>query len=156
MTIKLKPLLINLAIPLGVGGLAALLTRNSYDFYDTVVKPALAPPGTVFPIVWTILYLLMGVSAYLIWEEKRAPGRREALQTYAAQLALNFVWPLLFFRARAFLPAFLWLLALIVLIVAMIVQFKRIKPIAAWLQIPYLLWCLFAAYLNLSIYLLNR
>lgn len=156
MMIKLKPLLINLAIPLGVGALAALLTRNSFEFYETIVKPPLAPPGALFPIVWTILYLLMGVSSYLIWMEKRAPGRNAALQTYLAQLALNFVWPLLFFRARAFLPAFLWLLALIVLIVAMIAQFKRIKPIAGYLQIPYLLWCLFAAYLNLSIWLLNR
>ena len=156
MSVKIKALLVNLAIPLAVGGASALLTRESMEFYETVDKPAFAPPGTVFPIVWTILFLLMGVSAYLVWTQYRAPLRRRALWVYAIQLAVNFVWPLLFFRARAFLAAFVWLLALIVLIAVMIGLFCRIRRAAGLLQIPYLLWSIFAAALNLGVWLLNR
>ena len=156
MRIKWKPLLINLAIPLAVGGASALLTKESMDFYETVNKPAFAPPGTVFPIVWTILFLLMGVSAYLVWVEPKSRLRSQALWVYGAQLVVNFVWPLLFFRARAFLPAFLWLLALVVLVAVMIGLFRRVKPAAGWLQVPYLLWLLFAGALNLGVWLLNR
>lgn len=156
MTIKLKPLLVNLAIPLAVGGASALLTHSSMDFYETINKPSFAPPGTVFPIVWTVLFLLMGVSAYLVWTQPRSHLRRTALWIYAVQLAVNFAWPLLFFCARAFLPAFVWLIALIILIAVMIGLFYRIKPAAGLLQIPYLLWSIFAAALNLSVWLLNR
>lgn len=156
MSVKIKALLVNLAIPLAVGGASALLTRESMEFYETVDKPAFAPPGTVFPIVWTILFLLMGVSAYLVWTQYRAPLRRRALWVYAIQLAVNFVWPLLFFRARAFLAAFVWLLALLVLIAVMIGLFCRIRRAAGLLQIPYLLWSIFAAALNLGVWLLNR
>ena len=156
MSVKIKALLVNLAIPLAVGGASALLTHESMEFYETVDKPAFAPPGTVFPIVWTILFLLMGVSAYLVWTQYRAPLRRRALWVYAIQLAVNFVWPLLFFRARAFLAAFVWLLALLVLIAVMIGLFCRIRRAAGLLQIPYLLWSIFAAALNLGVWLLNR
>ena len=156
MSVKIKALLVNLAIPLAVGGASALLTRESMEFYETVDKPAFAPPGTVFPIVWTILFLLMGLSAYLVWTQYRAPLRRRALWVYAIQLAVNFVWPLLFFRARAFLAAFVWLLALLVLIAVMIGLFCRVRRAAVLLQIPYLLWSIFAAALNLGVWLLNR
>lgn len=156
MKIKWKPLIVNLAIPLIVGGLSALLTHDSMDFYETVNKPAFAPPGTVFPIVWTVLFLLMGISAYLVWREGPSLQRRQALWVYGAQLIVNFCWPLLFFRARAFLPAFVWLVALIVLIAVMIVLFCRIKRAAGLLQIPYLLWSLFAAALNYGVWTLNR
>ena len=153
---KYKPLLVCLAVPLAVGGLSALLTRGGMDFYETAAKPPLSPPGWVFPVVWTLLYLLMGVSSYLVWREKTAPGRRAALRVYGAQLVVNFVWPLLFFLARAFLPAFLWLLLLAALVVVMLRRFDRVSSRAAWLQFPYLFWCLFAAYLNFGVYLLNR
>ena len=156
MKIKWKPLLINLAIPLAVGGLSALLTRKSMEFYETVNKPSFAPPGTVFPIVWTILFLLMGVSAYLVWVEEKSHLRSQALWIYGAQLVVNFCWPLLFFQVRAFLPAFVWLLALIILVAVMIGLFRRVKPAAGWLQVPYLLWLLFAGALNLGVWLLNR
>ena len=153
---KYKPLLLCLAVPLAVGGLAALLTGGGADFYETVAKPPLSPPGWLFPVVWTLLYLLMGVSSYLVWREKDAPGRGAALRVCGIQLAVNFVWPLLFFLARVFLPAFLWLLLLVALVVVMIRRFDRVSSAAAWLQFPYLFWCLFAAYLNLGVYLLNR
>ena len=156
MTIKLKPLLANLLIPLGVGGLSALLTSGSMDFYETIQKPPLSPPDTVFPIVWTILFLLMGVSAYLVWVERRSRYRLGALRVYGVQLAVNFIWPLLFFCARAFLVSLIWIVLLVVLIVVMVVRFHRVRPLAAWLQIPYLLWVGFATYLNFGVWLLNR
>ena len=153
---KYKPQILCVAIPLAVGGLAALLTRGGMGFYETASKPPLSPPGWLFPVVWTILYALMGVSCYLVWREKDAPGRRAALKVYAAQLAVNFVWPLLFFGARLFLPAFFWLLLLAALIIVMLRRFDRVSSRAAWLQFPYLFWSLFAAYLNLGVYLLNK
>ena len=152
--IKLKPLIANLAIALGVGGLSGLLMSNSTWVYETVQTPPLAPPGIVFPIVWSILYFLMGISAYLIWISK-GPGRKRALTIYAVQLGVNFIWPLLFFNAMAFLPALIWLALLLVLIIAMITAFSKLSQTAARLQIPYLVWVLFAGYLNLGIWLLN-
>ena len=152
----LKPLLLCLAVPLLVGGLAALLSGGGASFYETVSKPPLSPPGWLFPVVWTLLYALMGLSSYLVWREKAAPGRRAALRLYGAQLAVNFLWPLLFFRARLFLLSFVWLLLLIALVIGMLRRFDRVSPRAATLQLPYLFWCLFAAYLNLGVYLLNR
>lgn len=153
-TKNLISLIVCILIPLAVGGLAALLTKNSMDVYQTINKPALSPPGILFPIVWTILYILMGVSLYLVYKSDSG-YRPAALLTFALQLIFNFVWSLLFFNGRMYTFAFIWLLALWLLIILMIVEFKKVKPIAAWLQIPYLLWVTFAAYLNLSIAIMN-
>ncbi len=146
-------LAIAILIPLAVGTLSSLLSGNM-TLYRSVNKPSFSPPGTLFPIVWAILYILMGISSYLIYQSDH-PLRNKALKTYAIQLLFNFGWSLLFFRFQLFFPAFLWLLIMIFFIVKMIVLFYQIKPIAAYLQIPYLLWCLFAAYLNFTIYQLN-
>lgn len=146
-------LLFSILIPLATGVLSALLSGNMS--YSTLNKPTFSPPGYVFPLVWTILYILMGVSFYLIYASD-TPGKTNALRIYWIQLFFNFFWSILFFRFSLYLPAFLWLLILIVLIAVMIYRFYQIKPLAAYLQIPYLLWCLFAAYLNFRIYLLNR
>lgn len=151
---RLWPLVVSLLISLGTGGLSALLTRNSMDTYGNYQQPPLAPPAWLFPVVWTVLFVLMGISAYLVYESQK-PGWRAALLVYAIQLAVNFVWPLLFFRLGLLMPAFWWLVLLLLLIVWMIVLFFRVSPAAAYLQIPYLLWTLFAAYLNLAIALLN-
>lgn len=153
--IKIKPLIISLAISLGVGALAGFLTSNSQEVYDALVKPPLAPPSWIFGVVWPVLFLLMGISAYLIYISD-APDSRRALGIYGVQLAVNFAWSLLFFGIEIFLAAFFWLLLLWVLVVVMIVKFYRINKIAAYLQIPYILWISFAAYLNLSIYFLNK
>lgn len=153
--IKLKPLIISLLITLGGGGLVAFLTRNSMDIYSNIKQPALAPPAAVFPIVWTILYVLLGVSAYMVYESKSSL-KPKALLVYGIQLVLNFIWPFIFFGGQMFLLAFIVLMVMWALSVWMIVLFYQIKPIAAYLQIPYILWLTFAAYLNLSIYLLNR
>ncbi len=152
----IKTYAIVIAIPLAVGGLAALLTRESMDIYQTINTPPLAPPGILFPIVWTILYVLMGISSVLILDSDATPdARRSALTIYGMGLVVNFFWSILFFEKQAFLFSFVWLCLLWVLIVAMIVSFWRIRRPAAWLQIPYLLWVTFAGYLNLAIYLLN-
>ncbi len=140
-------------IPVAVGTLSALFSGNK-SLYAAVNKPALSPPGAVFPIVWTILYILMGISSYIIYVSDDA-GSRDALKIYALQLFFNFFWSILFFRFNLFFMSFVWLLALIVLIVSMIRSFYKISPAAAYLQLPYLLWCLFAAYLNYMIFRLN-
>ena len=152
---KWLPYIISIAIALGVGGLGAVLTMNSMDIYATLNQPALSPPGFLFPIVWTILYTLMGISAAIIYKSDD-PERTQALKIYAFQLIVNFLWTIIFFNLRQFLFAFIWLVLLDVLVVIMISKFHKISPLAAWLQIPYLLWILFATYLNLGIYLLNR
>lgn len=153
--IKLKPLILSLLIALGVGGLAGLLISGSTGVYEAVQRPPLSPPAAVFPVVWTILYFLMGISAYLIWMTC-GPERKRALTIYGVQLGVNFVWPLLFFCAQAFFPAFIWLLLLLVLLIAMLAAFSKLSRTAARLQIPYLVWTVFAAYLNLGVWLLNR
>ena len=152
---KWLPYIISIAIALGVGGLGAVLTMNSMDIYSTLNQPALSPPGFLFPIVWTILYTLMGISAAIIYKSDD-PERTQALKIYAFQLIVNFLWTIIFFNLRQFLFSFIWLVLLDVLVVIMISKFHKISPLAAWLQIPYLLWILFATYLNLGIYLLNR
>ena len=115
-----------------------------------------APRGPASrPVVWSILFILMGISAYLIYMEG-GEKRRGALIIYGVQLAANFVWPILFFQMQAFLLSFIWLALLWLLVLIMIIAFYRIKPLAAYLQIPYLVWLTFAGYLNLAIYLLNR
>lgn len=151
---KVLPIIIATAIPLIVGGLAGLLTMNSMGFYETINKPPLAPPGFLFPIVWGLLYTLMGVSSYLVWKEKTAESRM-ALYIYAFQLILNFVWPLLFFNGRIFLFSFVWLIILLITVIYMTIKFYSVNKLAGILQIPYILWLTFASYLNLAIFLLN-
>ncbi|MBP1582024.1 MAG: tryptophan-rich sensory protein [Oscillospiraceae bacterium] len=146
--------LICLLLPLAVGGLSSLLTYKSMEMYGQLRQPLLAPPGWVFPVAWTILYLLMGFGCWLILD--RPPKeRRVALTLYAVQLLLNFCWPLLFFNEQQFLPAFLLLLALLLVVILMTAAFWRLRKLAGWLQIPYCLWLAFALYLNWSIFLLN-
>ena len=151
----MQNLLWNLALPLLTGGLAALITQSSMEQFATFRQPPLSPPGWLFPVVWTILYTLMGISSYLV-SQSDSPLKNTALRIYGIQLGVNFFWPILFFRLNAFLGAFFWILLLWILVLVMIVLFYKVKPIAGLLQIPYLLWITFAAYLNLAIYLLNR
>ena len=152
-----KALIICLLIPLAVGGLAAALTMGSMEQFAALAQPPLSPPGWVFPVVWTILYLLMGWASFLIWKSG-APqaAKKRALGLYGVQLAVNFVWPLLFFRAGLYGFALIWLVILLVLVAETMLAFGRIDRRAAWLLAPYLLWLLFAAYLNAGVWLLNR
>ena len=154
MKINWKALIISLAIPLGVGALAAFLTRDSMAIYAEVTKPPLSPPGILFPIVWIILYTLMGISSYLVYMSD-SKNERKAVSLYGVQLAVNFIWPLLFFNLQMYLAAFIWLLLLWVLVLFMIFAFYRERPISAYLQIPYIIWLTFAAYLNFGVVMLH-
>lgn len=145
-----------LLLPLAVGGLSAWLTRSFSQAYQGVYKPLLSPPGWVFPVVWTALYLLMGYASYLVWISDAPEGeRRGALTLYAVQLLFNFVWPLLFFRGRLFWFALVWLVLLWVLILLTKRRFDGIERAGGICLIPYLVWVGFAAYLNLGVALLN-
>ena len=153
---KAKPYIISVLIALAVGGLSALFTMGNMDIYDEIIKPSFAPPGIVFPIVWGILYVLMGISSARIYiKGKEGEDAAGALTVYILQLFVNFLWSIIFFNMEAFLFSFVWIILLWVLIVLMIRKFYDIDVLAAYLQVPYLIWVTFAAYLNLAIYLLN-
>lgn len=155
--IKWKPLIISILISLSVGGLSAFFTRSSMDIYSKYNRPVLSPPGTVFPIVWTILFILMGISAYLVFissvDEKI---KSNALFLYGLQLIINFFWSIIFFNLEMLLFAFLWIILLWIVVFLMIISFWKINKLASYLQIPYLMWITFASYLNLGIYVLNK
>ncbi len=152
--INWKSLTANLAISLGTGILSALITRNSMDTYKNLNLPKLAPPSILFPIVWTILFILMGISAYIIYESN-SDQKQSALTIYGIQLLVNFIWPILFFNLGLYLFSFIWIILLWVLIILMINEFRKISSIAAYSQIPYLVWVTFASYLNFMIYYIN-
>ena len=149
----IKTLIVNLIISLGVGGLSSFLTRDSMDVYSSIILPPFAPPSYLFPIVWAVLYVLMAISATIIYEKS---PRSKSLVIYALQLFVNFIWPLLFFNGRMFSAAFICLMILWFLVIWMILEFYKTDKLAAYLQIPYLLWLTFAAVLNFSIFVLNR
>lgn len=156
MTKKTKQFLICLAIPLLVGGLSALITRTGMDIFETINKPPLSPPGWIFPVVWTVLFILMGIASYLVLVSGKPQGEiNRALTVYGIQLIFNFFWSIFFFNFSLYLFSFIWLVLLWLLILAAIVLFYRISKPAGYLMIPYLLWVTFAGYLNFQIYLLN-
>ena len=141
-----------------VGALSGWLTREGTKLYRmSIEQPPLSPPGIVFPIVWTILYTLMGISAYLIkTSDADAEAKSDALMIYNYQLIVNFLWSIFFFNFEWRLFSFFWILLLWVLIILMIRQFDKILKTAAYINLPYLLWVTFAAYLNFGIWWLNR
>ena len=154
--IKWRPLLICVAIPLAVGGLAALLTGDSMSVFSELEKPPLSPPGWLFPVVWSILYILMGIASYLVLTSDADKKAKDgALWVYGLQLFVNFFWPILFFRLELYTISFVWLLFLWLLILVTFARFWRISMPAAWLLVPYLVWVTFAGYLNLGVALLN-
>lgn len=154
---NIKKLLVCIAIPLLVGGIAGLLTRTGTQAYATMTKPPLSPPAIVFPIVWTLLYILMGISSYLIWTKTEGSSAgSNAKNLYFYQLVANFLWSFFFFNFQWYFFSFLWILLLWGLVFAMIKAFSEISKLAAFLNIPYLIWLTFAAYLNFGAWLLNR
>ena len=152
---KFVPYIFSVALALGIGGLSAFLTKDSMPIYSAINRPPLSPPGELFPIVWSILFVLMGIAEALVWCSN---GRKldSALLFYGAQLVFNFCWTLIFFNFREYFAAFIWLIILWFLIFRTITKYLKINPLAAYLQIPYLLWVTFAGYLNFAIWLLNR
>ncbi len=139
-----------------VGGLSGWLTRDGAKAYsESIIQPPLSPPALVFPIVWGILFALMGIGAARIYLAPPSRERTNSLRIFLLQLAFNFFWSILFFNLQAFGAALVWLLILWGLILWMIVTFRKVEPLAAWMQIPYLLWVTFAAYLNYGVWILN-
>lgn len=140
-----------------VGALSGFLTREGAALYSrSVNKPPLSPPAAVFPVVWGLLFVLMGVGGARVWLSPASEARTRALRVYALQLAFNFFWSIIFFNLQNYGFALIWLAALWGLILWMISAFSQVDPLAAKLQVPYLLWVTFAAYLNLGTWMLNR
>lgn len=154
MKVNIKKLAINIAIPLVLGALVGWLSGSSGG-YDSFIKPAFAPPGILFPIVWSILYILMGISSYIVGETNGI-NKDKALNTYYIQLAINLIWSFLFFTFKLYLFSFIWILLLIAAVILMIKKFYDISKVSGLIQIPYLLWLVFASILNFAIYILNR
>jgi tryptophan-rich sensory protein len=150
-----KEKLISLLIPLVLGMLSGIISMGGMKEFNSLIKPILSPPGFLFPIVWTILYVLMGISSYLIYKENDYHSNC-CLKIYGINLFMNFLWTPIFFGLNLRLFALIWIILLDVVVIYMIICFYKVNKKAAYLQIPYFIWCLFATYLNLSIYLLNR
>ena len=151
---RYKPILLQVVIALLAGGLASLLGGDTAPLYERLVSPPLAPPGWVFPVVWSILYVLMGVAAGLVVKSQDVDSR-QALALYYLQLGLNVLWPLVFFRFEWITMAAVWLLLLTVAVYTTWMRFRAINKVAGWLLVPYLAWCLFALYLNIGLAVLN-
>ena len=150
---KIKDLAISITIPLLVGLIGSLIGNSNMGF-NLIQKPSFTPPGVLFPVIWTILYILMGISSFLIYNSKNI-NTKNSLRIYALQLLVNMLWTFFFFNLKWYLFSFLWIILLILLVSIMIYKFTKINKTAAYLQIPYLIWLIFAAILNFSIFLLN-
>ena len=144
-----------IAIPEAVGALAGFLTRTGIEGFRNVPQSALTPPAIVFPVVWTVLYALMGVGSARVWLSDESPERTKGLSLYLFQLIFNFFWSIFFFNMKAYGFSLLWILGLWLLILLMIRSFNKMDKPAARQQIPYLLWVSFAAYLNYTVWKLN-
>ena len=151
-------LAIAIIIPLLIGGISAFLTKDATKAFETVNKPPLSPPSILFPIAWTILYILMGIASYLIYKNNNLYNerkRKSALIIYFIQLFFNFFWSIIFFNLKYYYFAFIWLIVMWLLIILLMIKAKDINKTAFYLLIPYLLWTTFAGYLNLGIAILN-
>ena len=152
-------LIIAIIIPLVVGGMSSFLTKDAMMIFDSVKKPPLSPPGILFPIVWTILYVMMGVSSYLIYKEKDNVNVKVEVKNlfiiYTVQLVFNFSWSIIFFKFAMYKFAFVWLLILWALVLLYIIKSYKINKVASYLMIPYLVWMTFAGYLNIMIEIMN-
>lgn len=156
MKIKWKALIFCIAIPLIIGRVAGFISKDSMSIFETLNKPPLSPPGWLFPVVWTILYTLMGIASYLVLTSGTSQkDAAKALKLYGLQLLFNFMWTFWFFYLQWYWFSFIWLAALWLLILATAIAFYRISKPAAYLLIPYLAWVAFAGYLNLGIAILN-
>lgn len=154
MRIDWKKLIIITVITFIVGTFFSFFTMNSMDTFKDLSKP-INVPGVLFPIVWSILYLLMSISCYLI-VQSNDKDKKEGIILYAIQLVINSLWTLIFFGLGAYLLSFIWIIILLIVVIIMLAKFYNINKIAMYINIPYVLWLLFAAYLNLGIYLLNK
>lgn len=153
---KWKEYAVGVLIPVTVGGISALLSMEGMRrFASQAVKPPFTPPQWVFPVAWTILYILMGIGSTSVWKRTASRERSKGLNWYAVQLIFNFFWSLLFFTGRAYALALVWLVLLGTAVTMMVLQFRKVDGRAAWLQVPYLIWLAFATYLNAGVWILN-
>lgn len=150
---KIKIYIKSIAIPVIIGGIVGFVISSSID-YNSLERPFLSPPSIAFPIVWSILYVLMGVSYGILKSKKLTTTEIDWI--YYIQLGVNSLWSIFFFLAKWRLFSFIWIIILAILIIVMILKFYNKNKLAALLQIPYLLWVLFASYLNIAIYILNK
>ena len=149
-------LIVALVVPLSIGAFAGMFTSEAIPgWYASLNRPSFNPPNWIFGPVWTTLYLLMGVSLFIIWKQEKSKERNRAILTFFVQLVLNFAWSFIFFYFNFIGLALVEISLLWLCIILMLVQFYKIKPLAAYLNIPYLMWVSFASALNLSYYLLN-
>lgn len=155
LKIQWKKLIFALLLPLAVGGLSAFLTRDGMEAFSQLNQPPLSPPAWLFPVAWTILYLLMGYASYRVWTSAPSPIRRTAIRVYLLQLVFNFVWPILFFEYGKLWIALFWLIALWALVASTLIRFRQVDRTAGNLLIPYLIWLTFALYLNAGVAYLN-
>ena len=152
--LDIKKLLFYIITTILIGTIPSIFVFKSMNIYTSLNRPPLSPPSIVFPIAWTILYILMGISIYIIMQSKRKL-KKNARLIYYIQLATNALWTPIFFGFKEYFLAFLWILMLIVFVITMILTFYKISKKAAYIQIPYLLWLLFASYLNFGVFVLN-
>lgn len=153
---NIKKIVISIAIPLLVGGLSAWLSGNQSGGYMALNRPPLSPPPWVFAVVWPILYVLMGISAYLVSSTQAEAGlKKRAFVLYALQLVFNFFWSIWFFRFELLGFSFLWILLLFALVILTALAFYDINKLAGWLFLPYIAWLAFASYLNYMVWMLN-
>jgi len=138
-----------------VGLVSGLISMMGMREFGEINQSELTPPGIVFPIVWTVLYALMGIGAARVWLSEESLDQIKAMIVFAAQLAVNFFWSIIFFDLQAFQFAFWWLILLWILIIIMIALYLRCDKLAAWLQIPYFLWVTFAGYLTYMAWMMN-
>jgi benzodiazapine receptor len=150
-------LLISLLLPLGLGAIAGMFTAGAIpEWYASLNRPTFNPPNWVFGPVWTCLYILLGISLFLIWKQKTSKERNLAIFVFFIQMTLNFGWSFIFFYFNLIGLALLEIILLWISIVIMLVSFYKIKPMAAYINIPYLLWVSFATILNAAYYFLNQ
>ena len=152
------PYVVAIAIPLTVGILSAALTKDNMDIYEKLNTPPLSPPSVLFPIVWTVLYILMGVSSAMTYLDRHmnTEAAKKGLVWYGASLILNFSWSIIFFNMEAAFISLLVLIALLFTVIRTVMEYRKVNTVAAYLQIPYALWVAFAGYLNAGIWLLNQ
>ena len=150
---KLSIYLKSILLPVVLGGIVGFIISGFMN-YNMLQKPPFAPPAILFPIVWTILYVLMGVSYGTLKSKGKTNDKINNI--YYEQLFINLLWPIFFFVLDWRLFSFVWIILLVIVVIKMIIEFYKEDKIAGLLQIPYLIWLLFASYLNLSFYLLNR
>ena len=158
MWYKFKVYTVSVLIAVGAGLLSSALTQMNMDIYPELVKPPLSPPALLFPIVWTVLYILMGISSAMIYLKMKEEliASQNALALYGANLIINFTWSIIFFGFGKYLFAFIWLVFLLFTVIRMIISFEKLSKVAAYLQIPYAVWVIFAGYLNFAIWLINK